>query len=121
MNYKSYALPSPSIGVAISGKKIVVPNQSLSIEEILQRFTRNEALPIGQEVQYHESDDDLEKISHMDLVDKAEYAETLKETQRVYKKQEAVKAKAEKDRLLAEAKAEAKKEAEKASKADSNT
>lgn len=118
MKYKSEATPSPSVGVGKWGPKMTVPNQSMSIQEILERFTRDEALPIGQDVQYHESEDDLEKIAHMDLVDREEYTDKLKEVQKAYKVQEAKKAKAEKDRLLSEAKAEAKKEAEKAAKAE---
>lgn len=118
MKYKSISIPAVSVGILTVAKKMVVPNQAMSLQEILERFTRNEALPIGQDVQYHESDDDLEKISHMDLVDKAEYVEKLQETQKLYKAQEAKKAKVEKERLLAEAKAEAKKEAEKAVNAE---
>lgn len=118
MKFKSYASPAVWPGVKIDGPKIVVPDQAMSLHEILERFTRNEELPIGKDVQYHESDDDLEKISHMDLVDRAEYVQKLQETQKMYKAQEAKKDKAEKDRLLAEAKAEAKKEAEKAVKAE---
>lgn len=99
MKYKSIAIPEPSLGVKFTGKKIVVPDQSLSLQEILDRFTRGEPLEIGKDVQYHESDDDLEKVSHMDLVDKAEFIEKQKETQRAYDKQEKRKAAAEKKRL----------------------
>lgn len=102
MNYKSYAVPVVSIGTVVNGKKLVVPNQAMSLHEILERFTRNEQLPIGKDVQYHESDDDLEKISHLDMVDRAEYVEKLVETQQVYKRQEAKKEKAAKEKIAAE-------------------
>lgn len=99
MKFKSIAIPGPSMGVKITGKKIVVPDQSLSLQEILDRFTRGEPLEIGRDVQYHESDDDLEKMSHLDPVDKAEYIEKLKETQRKFDRQEKQKAAQEKKRL----------------------
>lgn len=76
----------------MKAKKMVVPDQSLSLQEILLRFTRNEQLPIGKDVQFHESDDDLEKVSKMDLVDRAEYVDKLKETQKGFEKQERKKA-----------------------------
>lgn len=74
----------------------------MSLQEILQRFTRNETLPIGKDVSYHESDDDLEKISHMDIVDKLEFVEAQKETQKVFDRQEKAKLKATNDRIAAE-------------------
>lgn len=86
-------MPAPSVGQKFSGPKKVVPNQSMSLEEILSRFTRGEPLEIGRDAQFHESDDDLEKVSHMDLVDKAEFAEKLEDTKRKYDKQEKTKAK----------------------------
>lgn len=89
MKYKSIASPEASKGVKIAGKKQVVPNQALSLAEILERFTRGEPLEIGRgEGQYHESNDDLEKLQHMDPVDREEYVEALKRTQKTFKKQE---------------------------------
>lgn len=118
MNFKSIACPNASRGEDGGRKKVVVPNQSLSLQDILERFTREEALPIGRDIEYHESDDDLEKVQHMDLVDREEFIERLRDTQGRYEKQEKHKAKALRDKLVDEAKAEAKKEAEKAVKAD---
>lgn len=122
MKFKSYATPAVSVGVLTRAKKIVVPNQAMSIHEILERFTRNEQLPIGKDVQYHESEDDLEKISHMDLVDRAEYVEKLQETQKLYQAQEAKKEKAVKDKIAADYREKVeddlKKAAEKAPKAE---
>lgn len=94
MKYKSISVPAPSPGELGGRKKLVVPNQALSLQEILERFTRKEALPIGRDANYHESDDDLEKVAHFDLVDKEEFSDKLMETQKTYKKQEA-------ERLLA--------------------
>lgn len=118
MKFKSIASPEESPGFSWNGKKIVVPNQAMSLHEILTRFTRNEELPIGKDAEYDDGPDDLEKVRHMDLVDREEYMDKLKETQKQYKAQEDKKVKDEKARLLSEAKAEAKKEAEKASKAE---
>lgn len=100
MKYNASATPRPSPGETFTGESIVVPNMSMSLEEILQRFTRGEPLAIGKEDPvYHESDDDLEKVSHLDMVDRAEYVEKLKVTQKEYEKQEKRKAKAERERL----------------------
>lgn len=114
MKFRSNAIPNPSVGKSYEGEiELTVPDQTMSLREILERFTRNEPLPIGKEVSYHESEDDLEKIQHMDLVDRAEYVEKLKETQRKYDKQE--KARKEKERLEIRKKLEAE-EAEKLKK-----
>lgn len=118
MKFKSVAIPAESVGLVIKDKKIVVPNQSMSLQEILERFTRNEELPIGRDVEYHDSDDDLEKMSHMDLVDRAEYVDRLKQTQLDFEKQEKRKAQKERKRLDDEVKAELKREAEKAAQAE---
>lgn len=88
MTFKSVANPAPSAGLVIVSKKLVQPNQAMSLEEIISRFTRGEKLAIGREMSYHESDDDLEKVSTMDLVDREEYVDKLKETQKEYDKQE---------------------------------
>jgi hypothetical protein len=100
MRYKSVAVPGPSVGAPGIKVKKVQPNMALSLEEILERFTRGESLEIGAgEGQYDDGPEDLEKMAHADLVDKAEAAEAFKGTQKKYKKQEADKAKKEKERL----------------------
>lgn len=115
IKFKSVALPSPSVGTDYS-KVIdqVVPDQSMSLQEILKRFTRGEKVPVGHEVSYHESDTDLEKLSKSDLVDKAEFVDKMKEVKVRFDKQEKKKKRdaieAEKARIKAEAIAEAKKE-----------
>lgn len=99
MKFKSKTIPAIWAGITTTEKKTVIPNQSMSLEEILKRFTRGETLDIGREPQYHESADDLEKISNADLVDKQEFVDKLKDTQREYSKQEKRKADNEKKRL----------------------
>lgn len=113
MKYRSQACPAPSAGTPTLDKKNVVPNQSISLQEILLRFTRNEALPVGNEVHYHESEDDLEKVKHMDLVDRYEFIDKLKETQERYQQQERLKAEREKRQTVEKAKAEILEEIEK--------
>lgn len=103
MKFKSKSIPALWKGIVNQGKLLVVPNQSMSLQEILTRFTRGEVLTVGKEIAYHESDDDLEKVSHLDLVDKEEYIDKLKQTQSEYKKQERKKADKEKERLRKEA------------------
>lgn len=102
MKYKQIAFPKPSKGLKNTSKRLVVPNQAMGLQEILERFTRNEPLPIGKDVNYHESDDDLMKVSRMDLVDRQEYVEKLKETKKAYDKQEQAKAKKQREKLEAE-------------------
>lgn len=100
MKYLSRSIPDIAKGVKIRGKKITLPNQSLSLEEILARFTRGEPLEIGKgEGQYDDGPDDLEKIGHMDLVERDEFVAKQKETQRKFKQQEDKKLKAQKERL----------------------
>lgn len=59
----------PVVGQDLSREKIVtVPNQSMSILDILRRFTRKEALPIlDKEAFYVEGRGDLEKMNKQDL------------------------------------------------------
>lgn len=102
MKFKSKAIPDIVPGVTATGKKLVVPNQSISLEEILRRFTRGEPLQIGRDVQYHESEDDLEKISKMDLVDQEEFRQRQLETQELFKQQEKDRRKAQRKKFLDE-------------------
>lgn len=88
MKYKTNSIPAPSEGADFTGiKSVVVPDQSLSLKEILERFTRGEPLSIGREPMFHDSEDDLEKLRYLDLVDQDEYRDHLVETQTLYRKQ----------------------------------
>lgn len=86
MKFISIANPAPSEGVGFDPKKdLVVPDQSLSLEEILYRFTRGEQMAVGKPTYYDSLDDDdeegydYEKISKMDITDKMQFQELLKE------------------------------------------
>lgn len=109
MKFISNTIPKPSLGVDYSGEvSQVVPDQSLSLEQILIRFTRGEPVPVGHETSEGIQDVDLEKLSKADLVDRFEYVEHLKSVRKQYEMQEAEKKKAEK--LEAEKKAKAEEE-----------
>lgn len=99
MQYKKSSIPSPWEGVDYTGvEDIVVPDQSMSLEEILHRFTRGETLPVGMEMEM--GDDsldnplniDLEKLANSDLVDKEEFIGKLRDVQARYNEQEKQKA-----------------------------
>lgn len=111
MKYKSIAAPKPSVGLDFSKvKELVLPDQSMSLQDILTRFTRGESLNLAHPVEYGSdaslfNDRDLEKLATSDLVDKEEYINHLKEIQSRYEKNEKKKAsfeaakKAEQDRI----------------------
>lgn len=95
MRYKSVASNFlPWAGVVYNEKVMVVPNMSMSLQEILERFTRGEPLEIGQDTTFdEEGNDDLEKVRHMDLVDREEYINRLKHTRKTFDKQQKKKKK----------------------------
>lgn len=92
MKFKSVAIPSPSLGVGCDPKKrpkLVVPNQSMSLREILTRFVRQEALPVEHKGVFGsdgsidpESDSefniDQEKAKGWDLTEKDDFAEKVR-------------------------------------------
>lgn len=67
---------------------LTVPNQSMSLQEIITRFIRNEPLAIGKDVSYHESEDDLEKLLRLDPVDKQAYIRQMQKVQDDFNAQE---------------------------------
>lgn len=101
-------------GLDLSDEEVlVVPDQSMSLEEILHRFVRGDELNIGGDIGYGDNQDedldnplsvDVEKIRHMDLVELDELRERVQDARKRFETDE-------KDR---KAKAEA--EAEKRSK-----
>lgn len=119
MKFKKSSIPSPSVGTDYSNVvDQVVPDQNMSLHEILTRFTRGEVLPVGKDVNdgvQEESDThflanvDLEKLATSDLVDKEEFVNKLRSIQQEYDKQQAEKAAALKAKQKEEfAKADAK-------------
>lgn len=67
---------------------LTIPKQSMSLAEIIARFTRNESVDVGFPVNYHESEDDLEKLRHLDPVDRAAYIQKMKDVQEKFHQQE---------------------------------
>lgn len=59
-------------------KTQTLPNQNMSLKEIIRRFSRRESLPIAQTGVYHENLGDLEKLAKMDIFDIHERANQLK-------------------------------------------
>lgn len=105
----------PSVKVTgQSFKKVVrrvMPNQSMSLREIVARFTKRESLPLSHEGFYEERFGDLEKHLHEDITEKVDRVNELKSTVSKGRK-------AEKERQEADAKtkrdAEVKAEVDKA-------
>lgn len=78
----------PRKGQSFKGvEKHVVPNQSMSLQEILRRFVRKESLPAQKEGTYHESEYDLEKLAKADLTEQHEVIEELKKKVKRKKKE----------------------------------
>lgn len=68
-------------------KVVTVPNQSMSLREIIQRFTRKESLPIEKDGIYVEGLGDLEKMDKADIQEKREAYERVKSNVSKIKKQ----------------------------------
>jgi len=72
----------PSVQVARQSfagvKRCTVPNQSLSLREIVKRFVRRESLPLSVPGVYEERFGDLEKLSKADIFDQMERVKELK-------------------------------------------
>lgn len=88
MIFRSISTPKPSKGLKIVSAQQAVPNQSISLAEMLRRFVRKEALPIGHPANFGsdgaidpESESpfniDLEKAKHWDLTEKAEFKDAV--------------------------------------------
>lgn len=61
------------------GQKVeVVPNQSMSLKEILRRFVKREALPVAREGMYEDRFGDLEKLKNADITEQMERIEQIK-------------------------------------------
>lgn len=80
---------------------LTVPDQAMSLREIIERFVRGESVDAEFPVQWHESEDDLEKLRYLDPVDKQAYIKKMMEVQERYNEQE------EKKRIAMEEKARA--------------
>lgn len=71
--------------IQITGQSFVgspvmtVPNQSMTLKDIIQRFIRREALPLAHNVMYAENLGDLEKLAYADITVQMEKAAWIKD------------------------------------------
>lgn len=76
-------------------KRVTLPNQCMSLQEMLRRFVRREPLPVERRGIYHESDYDLEKLATADRTEQDEVLAQMKlDVESKKKKLEAAKEKA---------------------------
>lgn len=59
-------------------KVMTVPNQSLTLKDILKRFIRKEALPIEHQGFYETRFGDLGKVKDMDLTEQVDVIDNIK-------------------------------------------
>lgn len=92
--FKGVASPLPKSSRTDWSKKVklTVPDQALSLQDIIDRFTRKEPLPVGHSVSWGDDIDidsplavDLEKLLKSDIVDQKEHADRWKEITDRYK------------------------------------
>nr|DAV85391.1 MAG TPA: hypothetical protein [Microviridae sp.] len=55
MKYIGNAIPEPDKGIKVPGPDKCVPDDALSLEEILERFLAGEAVEVGMPVDYDEN------------------------------------------------------------------
>lgn len=62
------------------GKPVTVPNQSMSLAEIIKRFTRGESLPVDHnEGTYETRFGDLDALKRMDVTERMDVLEDVRE------------------------------------------
>lgn len=72
--------PYTPVGKSFKGvKRCTVPNQSLSLQEIVKRFVRREPLPLTKEGIYEDRFGDLEKLKHADITEQLDRAKELQD------------------------------------------
>lgn len=59
-------------------KRVTIPNQCMSLQEMLRRFVRREPLPVERQGVFIESDYDLEKLSTLDRTEQDEVVADMK-------------------------------------------
>lgn len=86
-------------------KVFVVPRQSYTLKEILNRFVRRESLPVMKEGVYESRFGDLEKMMRLDILEKFEAVDLLKSKIADYEAYLQEKAEKEKQELAEKEKA----------------
>lgn len=88
-------------------KRVVVPRQSMTLQEIITRFVKREALPVVKEGIYEDRFPyDLEKLAHEDRTLQDEVLEDLKSVVKEGKERESKQAAADAAKLKAQKDAE---------------
>lgn len=59
-------------------KRVSVPQQSMSLKDIIKRFVRKESLPIEHDAMYCDHLGDLEKIAREDITQRMERLDSIK-------------------------------------------
>lgn len=79
MSRTAYVIPK--IDYKKRRKSFAIPDQSMSIQEIVKRFVRGIPVDILQReaVYSDQSDHDLEKLNRMDFADKTQFAKDLRQ------------------------------------------
>lgn len=90
----------------VGEKRCVLPNQSMTLQEIIRRFVKKESLPIEMQGVYNDTYDyDLEKLGKADITIREEVVAELKVKVAEGRRKEAdyLKAKADKDNAARQA------------------
>lgn len=70
--------PVKIVRQSFAGSKVcTIPNQSMTLHDIIKRFLRKESLPIEHSGVYATGFGDVEKLGNMDIVERKEYGERL--------------------------------------------
>jgi hypothetical protein len=86
MKYTAINFPKPSEGISFDpSQSLVIPDQNMSLETILKRFTRGERLGVGQDTFYDDIDEnmdgvDYDKLKGLDLTELDEMRRNVAET-----------------------------------------
>ena len=95
-------------------KAVTVPNQAMTLQDVLKRFVRREPVAIEKQGIYEERFGDLEKLSHADPVIQqekvAEWKEVTNQRFKAYKDSEEKKAQKKKEEFDAAVRAQIERE-----------
>lgn len=73
--------PRPNVAQDTKGwKKFTIPNQSMTLQEILRRFVKREPLPLEHEGTFYDGEYDLEKLSKADRTEQDEVLSNVRDT-----------------------------------------
>lgn len=75
-----YSRRTPPKGYSFKGApKLTVPNQSMTLREIIRRFTRKEPLAIQKEGFYETRFGDIDALARMDITEKIEAIDAIRQ------------------------------------------